>query len=159
MNIQRTMPRQAQAQAEKPGWFHNKERKPGVISSSPAENVRDAVSFTTTMGVVGGVTAAVVRSMAPGVLGTIALTAGSVAAGAVAGSLGTLATQQAVGAALGVKDDGDIGGGVAGLVYGGIVGGASALAASLGADPTTVGLTAAGASGGLGVLAALSIPG
>ena len=79
MNIQRTFPKQAQAQ--KPGWFHNKERQPGVISSSPAENLRDAVSFTTSMGVVGGVTAAVVRSIAPGVLGTIALTAGSVAAG------------------------------------------------------------------------------
>lgn len=154
MNIQRTAP---QAQTKKPNWFYNKERKPGVISSSPAEMVRDCVSFTTTMGVVGGATAAVVRSMAPGVLGTIALTAASVAAGAVVGSVGTLAAQQATGAVLRVQDDGDVGAGVAGLVYGGIVGGASALAASLGADPTTVGLTSAGTMGGLGIMASLAV--
>lgn len=146
--IQKTAPKQTP-------WFYNRERTPGVISESPADQLRDTVSIAATTAGVSVLAAGVVNGLGYGALGATALAVPLALGGALAGGLASGITQEAVGYLIGARPDNDAGMGAiaGGAVVSAIAAGAGAIAAGFGADPSTIAATAAAASGGFLILA------
>ncbi len=139
-------------------WFYDRERTPGVIGSSPADNVRDSVTMGASTGVVAAVSAGVVSALGTGVLASIALAVPVAVVGLIGGGLIAGLGQEAMGALLRTGPSNDEGGAlVGGGVLGALVGAGGAIAAGLGVAPLTVAVAAVGAVAGLMTLAALGM--
>lgn len=137
-------------------WFYNKERTPGVIGSSPADNLRDMVSIAASTAAVAGASAATVTALGAGALAATALAVPLAVAGAVGGALIASVSQEAAGALLRTERINDEGGMiVGGGVTGALVGAGGAIAAGFGAAPLAIALGGVGALVGLTALAGL----
>lgn len=145
-------------QVKKPNWFYNRNRKPGVIGASPADNLRDTVSLAGSVALTSGAAAAVISSMGTGALASTALAVPAAVAGGLIGAFASPLLQSGLGTVIGAKPGNDDGMGAiaGGAVASGLAAGAGAIAAGFGADPTIVALTAAGVGAGFLTIAGLA---